>query len=110
MNDPELLNRAMVQVNVRLPVRLRDRMERYLQGMDMPSQKRAPETEDWPDTMQGLVAQAVDEFLLTHKPEGRKGPDAKPPLTKQQKAKIKPAPEPRKPVKPKHPYRTDPNA
>lgn len=78
LTNPEYLDRATVQVNVRVPLRLRQRIDEYLQYMDLPIEKRAPETDDWPTSLGGLVQEAIDNFLVTHPRQLRRGPNVKP--------------------------------
>lgn len=60
------LGKSEVQVNVRIPLRLRIRMDEFLDYMSEPSSKRSVESEDWPDSLASLVRTAIDEFLLSH--------------------------------------------
>lgn len=68
-----------VQMNLRIPVRLRERLDEFLQYMELDLRQRAPRTEDWPSTLTDLTVQALNDFLATHEKEVRTGPKPKAP-------------------------------
>jgi hypothetical protein len=81
-----LLSSSTVQVNVRLPIKLRARMEEFLQYVDQPSEHRVPDSDNWPTSIQGLVQSAIEDYLALHPLETRRGA-ARP---RRPKPKIKP--------------------
>lgn len=101
-----LLNQSTVQVNVRLPVRLRARMEEFLQYMERPPAERVPDSVPkwdkeaeaqiggWPTSNQALVQAAIEEYLAHRPLKTRTGSDLKRnpdhPKRKKPKPKIKP--------------------
>lgn len=75
--DPEYLERAFVQVNVRVPLRLRAMVDDYLDYMSQPDHRRPPTTASWPSSLSGTVIIALEEFLINHQLDGKRGPTAK---------------------------------
>lgn len=69
----EILGQSQVQLNVRIPVRLRVRMEEFLQYQERPLADRIPESEDWPTSMQALVKAAVEDYLARRPLKTRTG-------------------------------------
>lgn len=67
-----------IQMNVRITVRSRSRLEAYIKYMDRPSTDRPSNTEDWPTTIQGVIQDALDKFLATHPLREKSGPEKKP--------------------------------
>ena len=75
--DPEYLERAFVQVNVRVPLGTRARLDDYLDYVSEPEHRRPEASAHWPMSLSGTVIVAIDEFLNTHPLEGKRGPTAK---------------------------------
>lgn len=69
------LESAQVQLNFRIPLRLRMRVDKYTEFMRLPISRRPPHTEEWPSTMTGLVTVAIEEFLANHPLVFRTGPN-----------------------------------
>lgn len=96
----------LVQLNVRIPLGLRMRLDRFLDYMELPEEDRSKASVDnnWPSSLQELVRQALEEFLATRNLKQRPGKDPKPPAdTSQVKPKVRPKSD--KPEPPKHPYK-----
>ncbi len=72
--DPKYLERAFVQVNVRVPLIIRAGIDGYLAYMSEPEHRRPDNTVNWPDSLSGTVIEALTEFLDTHPLEGKRGP------------------------------------
>ena len=91
--DPKYLERAFVQVNVRVPLRTRARLDDYLDYVSEPEHRRPDNTANWPDSLSGTVIEALTEFLDSHPLEGKRGP-TKPPKdyikVREKVSKIKP--------------------
>lgn len=56
----------LIQMNVRIPVRLKSELMKYLEYMGQDEGRRPTETEDWPDTLSAVARQALEHFLYTH--------------------------------------------
>jgi hypothetical protein len=76
--DEEYMSQAMVQISFRLPLRLRMKLDAYLQAMDRPATQRSEESQDWPKTLQATINRGLEDFLASHVPKNRSGPDMKP--------------------------------
>ena len=63
-----------VQLNTRVSVELRVRMEKYLEYMDKPAAKRPESTEAWPSTIVDMIEDALTTFLADHPLQMKKGP------------------------------------
>ena len=72
--DPKYLERAFVQVNVRVPLYVRARLDSYLDYVSEPLHRRPDNTAHWPTSLSGTVIVAIDEFLDSHPLEGKRGP------------------------------------
>ncbi len=93
--DPAYLERAFVQVNVRVPLNIRVRADEFLEFMGTKNTRRPKGTEDWPRSLSGLVITALDEYLDSHPTKERTGPDKKEDYRRIRTtvSKIKPKPE-----------------
>lgn len=67
-----------VQLNTRIPLSLRQRLEEHLDALYVLSDKgRLGKLErDWPQTLTGVVEQALENYLASHVPVDRPGPDS----------------------------------
>ncbi len=72
--DPEFLKRAHVQLNTRIPLNLRVRLDQYQEYMKQPFLERRKETQDWPSSLAGIVVDALNTFLRDHPQRLRTGP------------------------------------
>lgn len=63
----------MVQLNVRIPMRTRVRLEQYQEYMELPESERPESTIDWPISLAAIVREALDEWLAEHPKERRRG-------------------------------------
>ena len=80
----------MVQLNVRIPMRVRVRLDQYQEYMNLPEDQRPPDTIDWPITLAGIVREALDEWLASHPKNLRKGgKGARPPAAETKPKKPK---------------------
>ena len=71
---PEYLERAFVQVNVRVPLGLRAEIDEYLAFMAEPEHRRPDNTIAWPGSLSGTVILALEQFLIAHPLQGKRGP------------------------------------
>ncbi len=76
--DPQYLERAFIQVNVRVPLHLRLAVDEFLAFMSSGNTRRPKGTEDWPKSLSGVVILALEEFLDRHPTKERTGPNYKP--------------------------------
>ncbi len=92
--DPEYLERAFVQVNVRVPLGTRARLDDYLDYVSEPEHRRPEASAHWPTSLSGTVIAALDEFLEAHPLTGKRGPTKHVPKdyirVKKEDSKIKP--------------------
>jgi len=92
LTDP-IFDKA-VQLNVRIPLRTRARLDRYMDYMSNQSVQRPHDTLDWPSSLAAIVREALDDWLLAHPTHrGRthlREDDTLPPPTPKQQSKIKP--------------------
>ena len=79
-----MANEGYRAVNIRVPTSLRNRVDRYLNYMKDPESERPKETVDWPDSLTGVVVQALEDFLATHPQQAKRG------TKKKRSADIKP--------------------
>lgn len=86
--DPKYLESAQVQLNVRIPLRLRAELDKYLDYMKSPEHRRPPETTYWPSSSTAVVAEALQQFLDNHAQKKRTGPNAPPAVVQKPQAKI----------------------
>lgn len=95
----------LVQVNVRIPLRLRIRIDKVADYAKRPRKERPESTYNWPSTVQGVVQEALEEYLSSHIIREKSGPKQKPPADL---SKIKPKVDtPDEEVDgPTHPYRS----
>lgn len=78
--NEDYLESAMVQISFRLPLRLRLQLDKYLQWMNSHAASERPTiSEDWPRTQQATIGRALEDFLASHMPTERRGPDKIPP-------------------------------
>ncbi len=75
--DPEYLERAFVQVNVRVPLGTRARLDDYLDYVSEPEHRRPANTAYWPESLSGTVIAAIEDFLDRHPLTGKRGPTGK---------------------------------
>lgn len=84
----------LVQLNVRIPLQLRIRMDQFIDYNQQPDSERSQEAVDnnWPSTLQELTTQALQLFLATHPIKQRRGPKPgrKPPKPPTDLSKVKP--------------------
>ena len=75
----------LIQLNVRIPVKLKAELIKYVQYMEQPEGRRPTETEDWPDSLSAVARQALEHFLYTHPRHKRsrimEGASYRPPAT-----------------------------
>lgn len=76
--DPAYLERAFIQVNVRVPLHLRLRIDEFLTFMEGDNPRRPNEADDWPKSLAGLVMESLEDFLDSHPLKERRGPDRRP--------------------------------
>lgn len=69
----------LVQVNVRIPLRLRIRIDKVAEYAKRPQKERPESTYNWPSTVQGVVQEALEEYLASHIIREKSGPKTKPP-------------------------------
>lgn len=69
----------LVQVNVRIPLRLRIRIDKVVEFSRRPRKERPESTYNWPSTVQGVVQEALEEYLSSHIVKEKSGPKPKPP-------------------------------
>jgi len=72
--DPKYLERAFIQVNVRVPLILRSGIDEYLAYTSQPEHRRPDNTANWPKSLSGLVILAIEDFLDSHPLQGKRGP------------------------------------
>lgn len=94
----------LVQINVRIPLRLRIRIDKVAEYAKRPRKERPESTYNWPSTVQGVVQEALEEYLARHIVKEKSGPKPKPPADLS-KVKPKSENESEKTDPPKHPYR-----
>ncbi len=61
----------MTQLNVRIPLRTRARLDKYQDYMQRPEVDRPPHTIDWPQSLAAIVREALDEWLSEHTPKSK---------------------------------------
>lgn len=95
----------LVQINVRIPLRLRIRIDKVAEYAKRPRKERPESTYNWPSTVQGVVQEALEEYLSSHIIREKSGPKEKPPADL---SKIQPKlPTEEEDVEgPSHPYRS----
>lgn len=91
-DDPSTIDASVldqkVQINTRVPIRLRMHLDQYRKYMERPETERPQQTHDWPRTVEEIVSQALKEFLAKHPQKERPGPErarARPVTKKQRK-------------------------
>ena len=70
----ELSDLLKIQFNTRISYRMRSAMDTYLDFMGRPLEERPPGTEEWPDSIVGVIDDALTTFFADHSTQLRKGP------------------------------------
>lgn len=78
---PDSVLDQQIQLNSRVTIRTKAKLDAYIQYMDRPETDRPSETHDWPHTIQGTLEQALIEFLAKRPLRDKSGPAKKPTRT-----------------------------
>lgn len=79
----------MVQLNVRIPLRTKARLEAHIEYLEDDSIPKPDETIDWPHSLAGIVREALDDYLASRPNLQKKGQEKGTPRPPEHKSKIK---------------------